>query len=341
MSSSEDSSPSNSIKGIVIYTLIYSISKEVKEAKDEIVKPVRSAPPYQQNFLRFKIIGDVTIREVGGQRIAFDLKIFEDSNLVIEAQITFDLRDASSISDLSHLKDLLFEECKSLAQEFSPSAFYEDYIFFCVKDYDGTVDSYLSEHGEIIAAMLKDESIKLAQREIDATLATNIRYGRQDLAIVDWDGAFLMDASGEFKESIAVLEMANIQLLNFRILDRKLAEKINLFKRHRDPVDFGSFFRISPFMKNVIQIRSQSVLEFETTESTLKLYGDWYSGKLYDLASKKFHLNTWRAQVNAKLQVLGDLYEMVENVMTERFNLILEFLIVVLIVLELGLALVK
>ena len=189
--------------------------------------------------------------------------------------------------------------------------------------------------------MLKDESIKLAQREIDATLATNIRYGRQDLAIVDWDGAFLMDASGEFKESIAVLEMANIQLLNFRILDRKLAEKINLFKRHRDPVDFGSFFRISPFMKNVIQIRSQSVLEFETTESTLKLYGDWYSGKLYDLASKKFHLNTWRAQVNAKLQVLGDLYEMVENVMTERFNLILEFLIVVLIVLELGLALVK
>jgi uncharacterized Rmd1/YagE family protein len=97
-------------------------------------------------------------------------------------------------------------------------------------------------------------------------------------------------------------------------------------------VDFGSFFRISPFMKNVIQIRSQSVLELETTESTLKLY---------DLASKKFHLNTWRAQANAKLQVLGDLYEMVENVMTERFNLILKFLIVVLIVLELGLALVK
>jgi hypothetical protein len=185
---------------------------------------VRSAPPYQQNFLRFKIIGDVTIREVGGHRIAFDLKIFEDSNLIIEAQTTFDLRDASSISDLTHLKGLLFEECKSLAQEFSPSVFYEDYIFFCVKDYDGTVDSYLSEHGEIIAAMLKDESIKLAQRKIDATLATNIRYGRQDLAIVDWDGAFLMDASGAFKESIAVLEMANIQLLNFRILDRKLAE---------------------------------------------------------------------------------------------------------------------
>ena len=84
MSNSEDSSPSNPIKGIVSYTRIYSISKEVKETTDEIVKPVRSeAPPYLQNFLRFTIIGDVTIREMGGHRIAFDLKVFEDSNLFI------------------------------------------------------------------------------------------------------------------------------------------------------------------------------------------------------------------------------------------------------------------
>jgi hypothetical protein len=36
---------------------------------------------------------------------------------------------------------------------------------------------YLSGHGEQIAGMLKDESIQLAQKEIDDTLASNIRYG--------------------------------------------------------------------------------------------------------------------------------------------------------------------
>jgi hypothetical protein len=334
----EGSSPANSMAGNIIYTLIYSISKEVKEAKDEIVKPVRSAPLYEESFLRFKVVREAIIREVNGRRITFDLKIFEDSNLVIEAQTPFDLK---STGNLSNLKNTFFEECRDLADEFNPSVFFEEYIFFCVKDYDGTIDSYLSEHGETIAAMLKDEPIKLAQKEIDDTLATNIRYGRQDITIVDWDGAFLIDASGEFKETIAVLELANIQLLNFRILDKKLAEKIDLLKQQGEPLDLGSFFRISPFMKNVIKIRSQSVLELETIESALKLYGDWYSGKLYDLASKKFHLNTWRAQVDAKLQVLGDLYEMVEHVMTERFNLILEFLIVLLIVLEIVLAFVR
>lgn len=335
MKNGEDSSTSDSMDGLIIYALFYSISKGVKEAKDEVVKPVRSAPLYQENFLRFKVVRDTIIREVTGRRISFDLKIFDDSNLIVEAETPFNLKSTSSISAL---KSTLFEECKNLAEEFHPSNFFEDYIFFCVKDYEGTIDSYLANHGETIAAMLKDESIKLAQKEIDDTLATNIRYGRKDITIVDWDGAFLIDAAGEFKESIAVLELANIQLLNFRILDKWLAEKIDLLKQQGEPIDLGSFFRISPFMKNVIRIRSQSVLELENIESALKLYGDWYSGKLYDLAAKKFHLNTWRMQVDAKLQVLGDIYEMVGHVMTERFNLILEFLIVVLIVLEIVLA---
>ncbi len=332
---SSSSSSTNSMDGLIIYTLIYSISREVKEARDEVVRPVRSAPLYEENFLRFKLVRDTIIREVAGRRINFDLKVFEDSNLLIEAQTNLNLKNAG---DIPALRNTLFEECRTLAEEFKPSTFFEEYIFFCIKDYGEAIDSYLNENGEFIAAMLKGESIKLAQKEIENTLSTNIRYGREDITIVDWDGAFLIDASGEFKETIAVLELANIQLLNYRILDKKLAEKIDSLKQRGEPIDPGSLFRISPFMKNVIRIRSQSVLELENIESALKLYGDWYSGKLYDLASKKFHLSAWRMQVDAKLQVLGDLYEMVEHMMTARFNLILEFLIVVLIVLEIVLA---
>ncbi|MDD1757260.1 MAG: hypothetical protein LUQ22_00820 [Methanotrichaceae archaeon] len=331
----QDFSTYPSINGTIIYTLIYSISKEVKEANDEVVKPVRSAPLYEENFLRFNVARDSIVKEIGDRKIAFDLKIFEDTNLIIEAQTPFNLKDTR---DLFDLKKTLFQECKNLASEFYPSQFFEEYLFFCVKDFEDDIDSYISAYGEIIAAILKDESIKLAQKEIDDTLATNIRYGRQDITIVDWDGAFLIDAFGEFEETIAVLELANIQLLNFRILNKKLAEEIDLLEWHTQPPGISSFLHLSPFMNDVIKIRSQSVLELENIESALKLYGDWYSGKLYDLASKKFHLNTWRMQVGAKLEALADLYEMVEHTMTERFNLILEFLIVVLIVLEIVLA---
>ncbi|NPV63313.1 MAG: hypothetical protein HPY61_11945 [Methanotrichaceae archaeon] len=334
MSYSVEPSPSglpSSANGTIIYALIYSITGEGKEAKDEIIRPFRSAPMYEESILRFKVVKEDIVREITGRRVSFDLKIFEDSNLIVEAKTPLDLRE---FADISYLKKIILEECRKLTEEFRPGSLFEEYIFFCLKDYEGTIDSFLDHHGELIAALLKDEPMKLASKEIEETLDANIRYGREDVAIVDWDGAFLIDSTGEFKETIAVLELAIIQLLNYRIMDRRLAERIDLLKRQGQPIDMGSFLRLSPFMKNLIRMRSQSVLELEDLESALRLYGDWYSGKLYDLASKKFHLHTWRAQVEAKLQLLADLYEMAEQVTEARFGLILEFLIVVLIVLE-------
>ncbi len=288
--------------------------------------------------MRFRIVREAAVHEINGRRIAIELKIFEGSNLVIEARTAFGLDDARSLLEL---KNMLFDECRSISKEFNPSNLFEEYTFFCIKDFEGTIDAYIANCSEDIAALLKEESIKLARREIDDTLISNIRYGLHDIAIVDWDGAFLIDQSGEFRETIAVLELANIQLLNFRLLDKKLEDKIIILNRHIKPLAIGSFLRLSPFMKDIVKIRSDSVLELENIESSLKLYGDWYSGKLYDLASKKFHLSSWRVQVQAKLEVLEDLYEMADQITTERYNLILEFLIVFLIIFELVLAYLK
>jgi len=81
LNNSEELSQSTWMDGTIIYTLFYSISKEVRVAKDEVIRPVRSAPLYEENFLRFKVIRDPVMHEVNGRRIAFDIKIFENSNL--------------------------------------------------------------------------------------------------------------------------------------------------------------------------------------------------------------------------------------------------------------------
>jgi hypothetical protein len=323
------------MKGTIIYTLIYAISKDVRVAKDEVVKPVRSAPIYEEYFPRFRVVKEGVVQEIKGRKILFDIKTFGDANLLVEAEVPFNLRDTHGLLEL---KSTLFEECKKLAKEFNPSQFFEEYLFFTVKDDEGTVERYLAKNGEHIAAILKDEPIKLVQKEIDDTIASNIRYGREDVTVVDWDGAFLLDSSGEFKETMAVLELANIQLLNLRILDSKLAEKVATLKRQLEPGTIASFLKLSPYMKDIIKIRSQSVLELENIDNALKLYGDWYSGKLYDLAGKKLHLDRWKSTVNSKLEVLKDLYEMTSHILTERYNLWLEFSIVVLIVFELVVA---
>jgi hypothetical protein len=48
MSNSEESYDSNWMNCTIIYSLFYSISKEVRVAKDEVIRPVRSAPLYEE-----------------------------------------------------------------------------------------------------------------------------------------------------------------------------------------------------------------------------------------------------------------------------------------------------
>jgi hypothetical protein len=323
------------MKGTIIYALITAISREVKKGKDEVIKPTKSSPNYEEYFPKFKVLENALVQEVKGRKIVFDLKMFNDSNLIVEAETSFNIKDTKSFIEL---KQTLFEESKKLASEYGPSPFFEEYIFFLVKDANGPVEKYVEKNKEEIAAILKDEPIQLEKKEIDNTIASNIRYVKEDIAIIDWDGAFLLDAKGDFKEAIALLELANIQLVNLRILDNRLQEKISTLKRQLEPGDIKSFLRLSPYMKEIIKSRSQSIMELENIDNALKLYGDWYSAKVYDLAGKKFYLEKWKNTVEKKLNVLKDLYEMVSHIMTERYNLWLEFTIVILIVFEIAMA---
>ena len=323
------------MKGTILYTLIYSIGKDVMRATDEIIKPVRSSPNYEEYFPKFKVLENAVVQEIKGRKIIFDLKTFNATNLIVEAETTFNLKDTGSLLEL---KNTLFEECRKLAKEYAPSVFFEEYIFFLVSDYDKDIDAYVKRNSHQIAGVLKDEPLALVEKEVSDTIGNHIKYGQRDIAIIDWDGAFLIDGKGEFKDMIAVLELANIQLLNLRILDNKLQDQIAALKKQIEPGDLSSFFKLGPYMKEIIKIRTQSALELENIDNSIKLYGDWYSGKLYDLAGKKFYLEKWKGTVEKKLNVLKDLFEMVTHIMTERYNLILEFSIAVMIIFEIIIA---
>lgn len=322
------------MKGKIVYCLIYAVSKEVKKAKDEIVKPVKSSPNYEEYFPRFKVLENAVVQEVKGRKITFDLKTFSDTNLIVEAETEFDLKTTQGILDI---KNLMYQESKKIASKYGPSPFFEEYMFFVVNDFNN-VDSYVDENKDKIASLLKDEPIELVRKEIEDTISNNIKYGKEDIAIIEWDGAFLLDKKGDFKDIISIIELANIQLLNLRILDNKLQDEITRLKDNVGAGGILSLFRLSNFMKDIIKRRTQSTIEFGNIDNSIKLYGDWYSAKLYDLASRKFYLEKWKTDVEKKLSVLKDLYEMVAHSLTEKYNLFLEFTITVLILFEIGMA---
>jgi hypothetical protein len=60
----------------------------------------------------------------------------------------------------------------------------------------------------------------LSPAAIEATLATMVSYSKADAAVIDWNAAIILGPDEE--DALAVLEFANVELLEMRFLDDRL-----------------------------------------------------------------------------------------------------------------------
>jgi hypothetical protein len=54
-----------------------------------------------------------------------------------------------------------------------------------------------------------------------------------------------------------------------------------------------------------------SISELQRLERDIKLIGDWYSARFYELAATKFKIDEWRRTIRSKLESLEDTYSLV------------------------------
>jgi hypothetical protein len=265
-------------------------------------------------------------REFEGGEVGFLVKAYLPDVVVVEASLELD--DILSGSTLEFKRSLI-NECRNILKDFRCAPEYdEEYSVYCISGYGGDPEVYLSMYGEQIAALLKNERILLDEEEVRSTLSSCLKYGKDDITIVDWDGAFIFDSGGDFDSNIELFEIANLQLLKSRILDDQLGarlEKTLRLVQTPKRLPLISSREVRRVLKEIIEIRTQSILE--SVERNIKLIGDWYSAKLYALISRKFHLNSWKANIKEKLDTLEDVYTMATENFSVSYRATLEFII--------------
>jgi hypothetical protein len=287
----------------------------------------KSGPTYPDVIPKQKII-KIEKRRVDSDEVRFLVKAYLPDVVVVEASL--DMDDILSNTTLE-FKRRLINDCRKVLGEFGcDPKFDEEYSVYCISAYSGDPEVYLSLYGDTIAAFLKNERIALDEEEVQSTLSTYLKYGKDDITIVDWDGAFIFDASGDFDSNIELFEIANLQLLKLRILDYDLDDRLEktlrLVKTPRKlPVIRSA--EVRRVVREIIEIRTQSILESEAVERNIKLIGDWYSAKLYTLISKKFHLDSWKAEIKEKLDTLEDVYTMATENFSVSYRATIEFVI--------------
>ncbi len=181
----------------------------------------------------------------------------------------------------------------------------------------------------------------LSRGESEAVTQARFSYSVDDLAVIDWNSAFVYEPSGS-RDIPDLLEVANAQLLEFRFYDEQLDGHIARIhdqvqaRRHR----WTALFR-SPYRKLARQTLGTLVdlNEFiERVENSLKIIGDFYLAKLYESAVRRMRIPAWQASVTRKQQLLAQTYGLLKGEVDTARSLTLEATIVALIVLEIAFA---
>jgi hypothetical protein len=208
----------------------------------------------------------------------------------------------------------------------------EDYMIFWIESYSSPhpLPFWTCQEKEL-AQVLRGERTPLAEQEIRDATSCRISYGVGDATLIDWHSAAIFGK--DMDDVRAVLEFANVELLEMRILDEQLDTALDegyaaLARKPRLLPLPGSHDKDATYLA---QLQVDGALLFERVTNTLKLLGDQYLAHVYRLASQRFHLEAWDASILRKLETLDSIYGKMSDRATTRRMEVLEWIIIILI----------
>ncbi|MFZ0034660.1 MAG: hypothetical protein WAK60_06710 [Sedimentisphaerales bacterium] len=291
------------------------LGKVSRELAGEVFNPavIASSPVYYKAAVPKQVIVGQENFTIGGKEVTFHLRGYQPDVLLI--QTTIEVENIFHKEGIFALEKQSYEHSYRILKEYGgDTLFSEEYSVFAVTHYQGDPDQFL-KHRDVIVSLLKSEILDLDPQEVQYTLGSKIKYGNNDLSIIDWDGAFLFDPAGDIEEDMELLTLANLQLLRYRVLDHQLDGRLaRMAELVRNIPVSGLRLRgkeMAQKMKETMEIRMGSISELQRLERDIKLIGDWYSARFYELAAAKFKIEEWRKTIRSKLESLEDTYSLV------------------------------
>ncbi len=218
----------------------------------------------------------------------------------------------------------------------------DDYIAVCVRHWDDPLApgpahplDLLQRDPTTWARVLLAEAGSLDPAEAERAISARMSYGGDDLAVIDWNAALLIDPEPD--DVLAVLRHANVELLEMRLLDAQLDD---LLDSAHDLLQRVGRRRIWPslhdrrLLAQFAEIQTDSVIMFEGVNNAIKLLGDQYLARLYRIAARRLDLPEWDASVLRKIATTESIYEKITDAKSTRRMELLEIIIIVLILIS-------
>ena len=246
-----------------------------------------------------------------------------------------------------HLR-LLTERIAPAAVRPALAAQTEDYVVFrvdAVRGDDGRPASPAELDAEAAAPLLLGESRPLSADARRELLPHRFSYYADDLAILTWDNALVLEPRRGDADVQYILEFANAQLLELRyydaVLDAELPATYDRIARARRGLAHLLRRGYAPLLRELQARVAESTELVERAENALKVTDDVYLARVYSAALEIFRARAWRAGIDRKLTIMRDTYAMLNGEAQAARAEALEVMVVVLILIEIVLAVVR
>jgi hypothetical protein len=218
----------------------------------------------------------------------------------------------------------------------------EDYLIAAVHRLEpamSTVD--FLEHVDVVP-LLSGEKRPLSPSARAELLRQAHSYYADDLVLLTWDRALVLEPGAPDTDIADVIEVANAQLLELRYYDELLDDEL---PRMYDRVDDARRAlrglgrgRYASLARELHRLVAEVTEITERVDNALKITEDVYLARVYGAALELFRVRGWGSAVDRKLAIVRDTYAtLYDEAATARAEL-LELTIVLLIVLEILLA---
>ncbi|HWE63675.1 MAG TPA: hypothetical protein VHB98_18325, partial [Chloroflexota bacterium] len=218
----------------------------------------------------------------------------------------------------------------------------EDYTLFLIEQLSaGAPASRLAHHPVLLQVALGERRVLSAAA---ASLATTLSYYEDDLIVLTWAAALVIEPDAPAREDAAfLLEFANAQLLAFRSYDdqvgRDLARIYPGLARMRRP-RWWMLGATTRFLHEIHRLIADTTEISARVDNALQVTEDVYWNRVYTAALNVLRVQAWRSGITETLNVLRQTATLLNDEAEVARATVLEWLVIALIAVELIVALV-
>lgn len=253
-----------------------------------------------------------------------DATVFDFGAVSVASHLPLRVSSAELLSTIGSLADsqLLIDPARRAAEplfarlqpsigrpQWSPLS--EEYVVIQLHRWDGCdLSRLIEDHPQWLAGLVRLEPDPLSDEEVAESLKARKSYSSADLVIVDWSGAVVVDENPE--EILDLLSFANLQLLEMRQINGHLESELetawHVSRRHsRSWLPFWRTHARRVRALGAVKVDAHGMLE--RTTNILKLVGDPYLARVYQLLVGRFRLDQWADDNRRAIAVLESIYQ--------------------------------